>query len=359
MDWEERLRGLAETQQGLVAKFHLPDLGCTWDHWARARRNGRWEVLSRRVLRMRGSPVSDQQRVLAAVLDVSPGGMLHGRSALAWWGLRGYNLAKVHVARPRWLSGGRAQLATLHELRDIRPHDVAIVQGIPTETALRAIWTEAAPYASRKSTEKVELGIKRIGRLLDQAHRRGLVTWSALHEIVNDIRERGRAGTVIMEALAEARPPGSSPTESRNEDRLERILADAGAVPLRRQVVVGGHEPIGRADFRDRYLPLVVEVNSLTFHTTPSDREADEIRYRRFNDAGLMVAVIWEDDLWTRSLAVARTVADARQQARAGQRAVIHSPSCPWPRNASGRAYLLPTTDTRGQKQIETGVVSR
>lgn len=331
MTWEQRLREHAETQEGLIAKFHLPDLDCTWDHWSRARGNRRWEALTSRVLRLRGSPESDAQRALAAVLDASPGGMLHGKSALAWWGLRGYNLVPIHVARPRNLSGAHPKLARLHELRDIRPHDVAVVRGVATETPLRAIWAEAVPYASRRSPEKVERGIQRIGRLLDDAHRQGLVTWSALHEIVDEIHERGRAGSVIMKALAEARPPGSSPAESRNEERLEKIITDVGAPPLRRQVVSGGHTPIGRADFRDRELPLVVEVNSLTFHTTPSDREADKLRYRRFNDAGFTVAVIWEDDLWTHPREVVRTIAEARRHARAGHRIVLHSPSLPWP----------------------------
>lgn len=143
-----------------------------------------------------------------------------------------------------------------------------------------------------------------------------------------------------MKALADARPAGSSLTESRNEDRLEKVLADAGAPPLRRQVVAGGHEPIGRADFRDHDLPLLVEVNSLVFHTTPSDREADSVRYRRFNDAGFTVAVIWEDDLWIRPREVAQTVADARLHAYEGNRIVIHSPSSPLPNDASGGAYM-------------------
>lgn len=254
--------------------------------------------------------------------------MLHGRSALAWWGLRGYDLRSIHVARPRYLSGAVAHLAVLHVLRDVRSHDLVVARGVPTETVMRAIWTEAARYAAEPL---FEAGLDKIGRLLDEAHRLNLVTWAAVHEMVADIRERGRSGTLIMKALAKARPPGSSPTESRNEDRLEKILADAGAPPLRRQPLVGGHEPIGRADFRDPDLALVVEVNSLTFHTTPTDREADKMRYQRFNDAGLSVAVIWEDDLWSRPTAVLDTLTDARRHARAGDRVVVHSPSCPWP----------------------------
>jgi very-short-patch-repair endonuclease len=333
MCWEERFRALAHRQQGLVARLHLPLLGCTRHHWRRARESGRWDTLGPRVLRLRGTPESNAQRALAAVLDASPGGMLHGRSALAWWGLRGYDLRTIHVARPRHMSGTGAHLAKLHLLRDVRTHDVVVARGVPTETALRAIWTEAARYAPEPL---FEIGCRKIGRLLDEAHVHGLVTWAALDEMVTDIRERGRSGTTVMKTLAEARPPGSSPTESSNEDRLEKVLAGAGKSPLRRQPVVGGHEPIGRADFRDPDLPLVVEVNSLAFHTTPSDREADKLRYQRFNDAGFLVAVIWENDLWSRPTAVVETLTEARRRAEAGDRVVLHSPSCPWP---SGSGY--------------------
>ena len=203
-----------------------------------------------------------------------------------------------------------------------------VARGVPTETPLRAIWSEAARLSNPRM---FEIGVKRVGRLLDDAHVAKLVTWAALHEMVDDIRERGRAGTTIMRALAADRPPGSSPTESRNEDQLEKVLANAGVRALSRQHVVGGHEPIGRSDFRDLELPLVVEVNSLTYHTSPSDRAADELRYRRLNDAAFTVAVIWEDDLWSRPSWVVKTVGEARRWASNGQTHVLHSPSCPWP----------------------------
>ncbi len=328
MDWEQRLREEAEQQMGLLAKFHLPKLGFNSRHWWRAVRTGRWEPLSSRVLRVRGVPETDEQRALAAVLDASPGGVLHGPSTLAWFGLRGYNLARMHVARPRALTGTGVELGQLHNLRQIRAHDVVVVRGVPTETPLRALWAEAATFAAPSS---VEFGKRRIGRLLDDAHVKGLVTWAALHEMVDDISERGRAGSRIMRELAESREPGSSPTESRNEDRFEEILLGSNVSSLRRQIVIGGHEPIGRVDYCDDELPLVVEVNSTTYHSSPSDRAEDEVRYQRFNDAGFTVAVVWEYDLWSDKGAVLDTLRLARKHARSRDRVVLHSPRCPWP----------------------------
>jgi very-short-patch-repair endonuclease len=248
-------------------------------------------------------------------------------------GVRGFDLAQLDVARARDASGVQPTLATLHQLRAIRAHDVLVVRGVVTETALRAIWCEAARYAPERLRE---VGLERIGLLLDQAHRLGLVTWAGLHEIVDDIHERGRSGTVIMRELAAKREPGSSPTESRQETQFEKVLEEAHVRPFRRQQHLGGHEPIGRCDFADEELPLAVEVNSLTFHTAPTDRAADERRYQALMDAGFTIAVIWEDDIWSRQAAVVRTIAEARGLARMRRRAVVHSPGCPWPRPRVG-----------------------
>lgn len=328
MHWEARFQSVSASHEGLVARFHLPEMGLDSRHWWRAIRSGRWLPAGDRVVRSAAAPLTETQRVLAAVLDASPGAVLHATSALAWLGMSGFNLATVLVARPRGLSSATTPLAQVHRLRDLRPHDVIVVNGVATETALRAIWAEAARYAG---PTRREIGIKRIGTLLDQAHRLQLVSWAGLHESVDDLRQRGRAGTVIMRELAGQRQPGSSPTESGLETRFEDVLRQAGADGLRRQRPVGGHEPIGRCDFADEHLPLVVEVNSLRFHTTPTDRAADERRYQALIDAGFTVCVIWEPDLWTRTGAVVATLADARRRAAAGQRVVVHSPGCPWP----------------------------
>jgi len=328
MHWEDRFHLQSESQEGFVARFQLPSMGCTIDDWWTARRNGRWRVCSSRLILLRGTPPSDAQRVRGAILDTSPGAVLHHRSTLAWLGLGDFNLREIEVARPRGLTGATSKLAVVHRLRDIRAHDVIVVRGVVTETALRALFCEAARYAA---PHRLDIGAQKIGRLLDDANKRKLATWAALHEMVDDIQQRGRSGTVLMRALAEARPPGSSPTESRNEDELEKILANAGIETLVRQRVLGGHEPIGRCDHRDRRLPLAVEVNSELHHTTPSDVAADVLRYQRLNEADFTVGVVWEQDLWRHPHQALRTIALARRMAAAGERAVLHSPGCPWP----------------------------
>lgn len=334
MHWETRFRHLAALQDGVVGIDQTRSIGCDSHHWWRARRSGRWEALSRRVLRLDGTVPTDRQRVLAGILDAGGGAALHGPSTLAWCGMRTYDLATIHVARTRGTTNGPCRLAVAHRLRDVRAHDVTTIRGVPTVTPLRAIWAEAARYSSERRYER---GLVRIGRLLDDAHNAHLLTWAALHESLDGLQRSGRAGTRLMRELAKKRQPGSSPTESKNEDRFEAVLADANRQPLQRQVVVGGHEVIGRADFRDPELPLVAEVNSPAFHSSPSDQEADERRYAAMVDAGFAVAVVWEDDLWGNTASVVATVDQARRAARAGQPEIFHSASCPWPHEPGRR----------------------
>lgn len=341
MHWEQRFRTLAQEQYGLISSFDVAQVGCTREHWRRAQSNGRWVTLSAHVLRSQGAPESDEQRALAGVLDASPGAVLHAETALGWLGMRGFGLREIMVARSRYITGRPVTLAKLHRLRALHVHHVVVVRGVPTQRALRAIWSVAARYGGAR---RYEIGLRRIGRLLDDAHIAGLVTWSELHEMVEDIHKQGRAGSVIMRALARDRPPGSSPTESRNEDRFEEILRGTAVRPLyRRQTEVGADRPIGRIDFTDDELPLAIEVNSVTFHSSPSDRAADRVRYRSLNRAGFMVGVIWEDDIWRSPRRVIETVVEARRLAKSGTRTVLHSPSCPWPATNAAELPVLGT----------------
>lgn len=330
MHWEARMRRLAHHQTGVVGIHQMPAIGGDHRWWTRARRNGRWEQLSGNVLRADGWPSTTEQRAFAGVLDAGPSAFLFGESALAWVGLRNRRLEPVQVGRWRGTSNRHGALARAHRLRDVRPCDLVVVRGLTVLAPLRAVWVEAG----RLSGLPLEWSVPRIERLLDGAHRAGLVTWGQLHASLTALGRRGRAGTTIMRLLAEDRPPGSSPTESRLEDRLETVLAEAQMAPLVRQVVVGGEHQIGRTDFRDEALPMVAEVNSLTFHTTPSDRDDDRRRYGQLLAAGFSVGVIWENDLWSDTAEVIRVVGAARDAARRGKTDIVQTASCPWPEDA-------------------------
>ncbi len=345
MHWEDIYRSIAATQAGAVGIDQVSALGCAGWQWQRARTNGRWVAASRRVLLLDGTSGTDEQRVHAAVLDAGGGAALHADSALAWAGMRGSSLARIEVARCRQRRHDTSSLARIHRVRDLDESDIQVVRGVRSVTVLRAIWSEASRFAGE---HWFDIGVRRIGQLLDDAHRARLVTWEALQASVDRLGTRGRAGTTVMRAVADERPPGSSPTDSRLEDRLEHVLEAGGLPRFERQCPVGGERPIGRVDHRDPTLPVVVETNSVAFHSLPSDRAADTRRYDALVAAGFGVAVVWEDDLFTDRASVVETVETVRRAARTGRAIVVHSPGCPWPDDPDRIVIRRRRPDTRG-----------
>src|SRR3546814_16333358 len=64
------------------------------------------------------------------------------------------------------------------------------------------------------------------------------------------------------------------PPASNLEARFEQILLQAGEAPMRRQVDIGdGDRWIGRVDFRDADLPLLVEIPSERFTAGLIDKQ--------------------------------------------------------------------------------------
>jgi very-short-patch-repair endonuclease len=103
------------------------------------------------------------------------------------------------------------------------------------------------------------------------------------------------------------------PPASNLERRFAAIVAQAGLPEMRRQVDSGDDDRwVGRVDFRDAHLPLVVEVQSETFHSALTDKVHDEIRSSALRAAGFEVVEVTEEQVWHRPHEVVRAVRAAR-----------------------------------------------
>jgi very-short-patch-repair endonuclease len=139
-------------------------------------------------------------------------------------------------------------------------------------------------------------------------------TLTALHQTLDELARRGRPGIVVMRAILAERPPGSRLPQSGLERRFEHILLDAGEPPLERQVDVGGHEWLGRVDFLDRPLLLIVEVDSILHHTSPFDRARDAARDEALVAAGYRRALrVPEEHIWYEPRLALHAVRTARR----------------------------------------------
>ena len=129
----------------------------------------------------------------------------------------------------------------------------------------------------------------------------------ALHRMLPELAERGRTGITLMRELLANRPMGYIAPASGLEDRVIRLLDDAG-IKTKRQVDVGGDDWIGRTDLLVVGTNVVIEVDSARFHTSLLDRKRDERRDEELRAAGFAPVRVTEEDVWHAPEKVVRTV---------------------------------------------------
>jgi very-short-patch-repair endonuclease len=212
-----------------------------------------------------------------------------------------YRLTPVHVARPERLSGRRTRVAILHEIARLRERHVTVLDSVPTvrpEVLVLQLCGSEHP--------------ERAARALDNLWRRRLVSARSLRRTLDELAAQGRNGVRVMRDLLDERGDDHVAGGSNLERRFEVILERAGEPAMRRQVDSGGDRWIGRVDFRDEHLPLVVEVQSETFHSALTDKRDDEIRLSSLRAAGFEVVELTDDQVWHRPDEVVEAVRTAR-----------------------------------------------
>jgi hypothetical protein len=293
---------IASRQHGLALAYDAHALGVTREELRHLVRTGRIDRVTRRVLRVPGAPRTDLQAVLTAVLDAAPGAFACGHTAAAIWEVAGYRLAPVHVVRPRGLSGRRSSLAELHEVKRLLPRHVTVLKDVPVVRPERMVLDLCASEHPRRAA-----------RALDDAWRRRLLSGRSLRALVSETSVQGRPGLRLLRALLDERGDDYVPPASNLEARFASIITQAGLPEMRRQVDSGDDERwVGRVDFRDVDRPLIVEIQSETFHSALIDRVEDEARLAALRAAGFEVVEITEEQVWHRPREVVRTMREAR-----------------------------------------------
>ncbi len=79
---------------------------------------------------------------------------------------------------------------------------------------------------------------------------------------------------IVLRELLDERGDDYVPPASNLERRFDTLLHRAGEPAMRRQVDSGGDRWVGRVDFRDEQRPLIVEVQSATYHSALVDQAA-------------------------------------------------------------------------------------
>ena len=303
---DERLRALAAQQLGLITRVQAAELGL--DHKAMARRveRGEWLVMGSRVLRAAAAPDHALMAGQAALLHVGRDAALATQSSLAFWDLPGFRPEPVELIRSRGGTTARNELCRVRTSTAFDDGHVAEIDGMRVTTPIRTVFDLAAV-----------LHPLRVARLLDTCHNRGLASWPALHQLVDELGKRGRRGTTLMRGLAAERPVGFRPPESHLEARVNEVLVRAGQRPMTPQVDLGDEDGwIGRVDLVDRADRVALEVQSERFHGSLTDRRRDAERFRRLRAAGWIVIELDDFVVWHRPQQLIDQVRRARAESR-------------------------------------------
>lgn len=301
----EAIVSVSERQLGLVRVDDLRAAGLSRAARRHSVASGRLEHVGDRVFRIRGTPWSERHAVLAAVLDASPGAWAGGPTAAALWGVTGYRLSPIHVARREGLSRRTTRLATIREVAGLRDAHVTVLDDVPVLRPEVVV----LQLCGREHPARAE-------RALDDLWRRRLLSGRSLRRTLDELAASGRNGVSVMRELLDARGDDYVPPASNLERRFEIVLARAGEPPMRRQIDSGGDRWVGRVDFRDEQLPLLAEVQSERYHRALVDKEHDEARLAALRAAGFTVVEVTDEQVWHRPHEVVAAVRETRRGLR-------------------------------------------
>jgi hypothetical protein len=145
---EPSLRGLAERQSGVVARWQLRQIGVPSRRAAWEIGDQRWQAVGSRVVALHNGELTRAQLWWAAVLHAGPQAMLCGLSAAEAAGLRGWESQAAHVVVPKGVRVPPLVGMRLHESRRLQPTDRHPTRN-PPQTRLTRALVDAASWAAR------------------------------------------------------------------------------------------------------------------------------------------------------------------------------------------------------------------
>ena len=263
--------------------------------------SGSFEPATDLVLKLAAAPSTPAQRLMVSVLHVGNDSFVSHTTAAAWWGIAGFRIEKIHVSIER---SRRVEEEALHKVH----HSTVIPDwcrkshlGVPIVSPALAIYQMAGTISE-----------DRVARAMDSAWSLRLINGPAIDKLLKRLGRSGRDGTVLMRKLRKERAEDWTPPASNLESRFDELTAPYG-FRFRRQVDVGDEEWSGRVDFLAEDLPLIVEILSEKYHTSLTDRRADEARRARHTEMGFLVVEVWDHEIFYTPWLVVERIRAARK----------------------------------------------
>jgi very-short-patch-repair endonuclease len=291
---------------------------------ARRERAGRWNRWWIDVFSLASHPASHDQLCWVAVLAAGPGGHLSFEAAAERYGLAGIERDIVAVTTRR-SNHIEIPAVAFHQLDDVLPHHLGVVDGFPISTPARTIVDLAAIVSpGRLGVALEDVVVRRLARLGD------------IRDVLTEVRRHGKPGVAKLVAALDARD-GQPPPASELERHLHETAARAG-VTLSRQHPLPARPVIeGVVDGVVVESKLILESDGRRWHARMRDMARDRQRDREAARLGwLTLRFVYED-----------LVHD--QRGSADDIAVTHA------QRTGGRGMRIPPPSSSGSWSLGTG----
>lgn len=271
------LAQLAAVQHGLITRSQLDRIGVTPGQLRTFVGHGVLVRRSRGVFAVASSPATTDQELLACVLACGPAAVASHRAAAGLWRLHRFREGHLDITVPRWtrrVSGG----GTVHESRALPTRDRSVVRSIPVTSPTRTL-IDMGRY----------VGPSYLGSMMDDAVRRRLTSYEALHFRLGELAAKGRDGIVSARTALELRPGGSEAPDSQLELMVRDLLVRVG-VPeptMHHRIDCGEHDIV--VDFAWPADLVALECDGFRFHRTPDQLDWDDRRRNLLGLRGWMV----------------------------------------------------------------------
>ena len=301
-DPDEAVAGWAQAHYGLVTRRQALSRGLSSSAIGRRLDSGMFEAVRPGVYRLRGSPDSFQQRVLAAVWAFPNSVASHGTAATLLGLPFGHQRVELSV------TGRSGQLpgAVVHYPRRLGDLDRETWKAIPTTTLTRTVIDVAA-----------ELGRDEQAALTDYVLAERRTSLAFLVKRVAALGTRGRSGPAAYLALLRSYQGRDRVADSEAQRLLGRIIAQYGleAPEVEYEIRLDN----GEVRYADAAWPrhrLMVEVQSYRHHAGMEDFGRDQERNNDLVVGGWRIVNITPHAIRTDPAEVARVIGSALRSGR-------------------------------------------
>ena len=284
-DVDEQILELASERAGVFTRAEVYACGGSEPMVRRRAAGGLWVRAGGDAFALAGWPDSPQQRRWIGLLAAGDPAHLSHEAAADVRGIQGVRrgLAVVTVLHPLHLE---VENVTFHQLVDVRPEHVEIIDGWPVTTPARTIVDLAAVVSRARLKVAVQHVVVERQASLGQIDR-----------VLRDVRRRGKPGVrkavAVLDELS-----GEPPPASELERRLHEVARMARLPIVRQHVLPWAREPIvGVVDAAVLESRLILEADGRSWHARLEQMAHDRRRDREAAEAGWLTIRWVYDDL--------------------------------------------------------------